>query len=190
MWSPTAGATLEWFKKNFCEYDDYGKLNELAENVPKGSEGLICIPHLCGTVMPENDPKVKGVFFGATLKHGKGHFVRAIMESVAYTVKEFGEYLGADSDEIRCMGGGAKSKLWCEIKSEVTGSRIITLKENETACLGSAIFAGLGIGIFKDVTDAVARTVKTDKEYFVSTDEYSELYKEYKEKEKKLEKLF
>lgn len=56
MWAPTAGATLEWFKKNFCESDGYAKLNELAESVPKGSEGLICLPHLCGTVMPENNP--------------------------------------------------------------------------------------------------------------------------------------
>ena len=190
MWSPTAGATLEWFKKNFCEYDDYGKLNELAESVPKGSEGLLCIPHLCGTVMPENDPKVKGVFFGATLKHGKGHFVRAIMESVAYTVKEYREYINAAAAEIRCMGGGAKSKLWCEIKSEVTGSKIITLKENETACLGSAIFAGIGIGLYNNTADAVECVVKTDKEYNVSTDEYSEFYKEYKEKEKKLGQIF
>ncbi|MBQ0099328.1 MAG: hypothetical protein KBS91_02135, partial [Firmicutes bacterium] len=89
LWAPTAGATLEWFKKNFCENDDYARLNELAEKVPEGCEGLKCVPHFCGTVVPENNPNVKGEFTGITLKHTKGHFVRAIMESIANTIKEY-----------------------------------------------------------------------------------------------------
>ena len=190
MWAPTAGATLEWFKKNFCENDDYVKLNELAASVPKGCEGLISLPHLCGTVVPENNPRVKGAFFGATLKHGKGHFVRAIMESVAYTIKEYADFLGVDADEIRSMGGGAKSKLWCEIKSEVTGKKIVTLKENETACLGSAIFAGIGAGIYKDTQSATEKIVKTDKTYKLCGSDYEKLYADYKDKEKKLTDIF
>lgn len=190
MWAPTAGATLEWFKKNFCDGTGYGELNVLAESVPKGSEGLICIPHLCGTVVPENEPKVKGVFFGATLKHGKGHFVRAIMESVAYTIKEYADYLGVEVDEIRSMGGGANSKLWCGIKSEVTGKRIITLKENETACLGSAIFAGIGAGIYKDAVSATEKIVRQDKAYNPAANDYAALYADYKAKEKKLTEIY
>lgn len=190
MWAPTAGATLEWFKKNFCKNEDYAELNELAERVPKGSDGLICIPHLCGTVVPENNPKVKGVFFGATLKHGKGHFIRAIMEAIAYTIKEYIEYIGEKTDEIRSMGGGATSKLWCEIKAEVTGKRIVTLKENETACLGSAIFAGLGAGIFNDVTGAVGQTVRKDREYSPTENEYTDAYSDYKNIEKKITEIY
>ena len=190
MWSPTAGATLEWFKKNFCEGDDYAKLNALAESVPKGSEGLICLPHLCGTVMPENNANVKGVFFGATLKHGKGHFVRAIMESVAYNVKEFSDYINAEACEIRSMGGGAKSDLWCKIKADVLGKKIITLKQNETACLGSAIFAGIGAGVFADAVSAVEKVVYTDKIYLPQSSEYVELFTDYKIKEKKLEDIY
>ena len=97
MWAPTAGATLEWFKKNFCDGTGYGELNALAESVPKGSEGLICIPHLCGTVVPENEPKVKGVFFGATLKHGKGHFVSLFVKTV---------------DTFKCQVKGRISPSW------------------------------------------------------------------------------
>lgn len=190
MWAPTAGATLEWFKKNFCESEDYAKLNELAEKIPKGSEGLICIPHLCGTVMPENNPKVKGVFFGMSLKHGKGHFIRAIMESIAYTIKEFSDYINADIDEIRTMGGGANSKLWREIKAEVLNKKVITLKENETACLGSAIFAGIGAGIYKDEIFATEKIVKKNKEYMPTENGYEQLYSYYKEKEKKITKYF
>lgn len=190
MWSPTAGATLEWFKRNFCESDDYGKLNEFAEKAPKGSDGLICVPHLCGTVMPENNPKVKGVFFGATLKHNKGHFIRAIMESIAYTIKEYAEYIGADIAEIRSMGGGAKSDLWCGIKAEVIGKKIVTLKENETACLGSAIFAGIGCNIYNDTISATEKIVQKNKEYIPKDNGYDALYSEYKNKEKKLTEIY
>lgn len=190
MWAPTAGATLEWFKKNFCEHDDYGKLNTLAESVPKGSEGLICIPHLCGKVMPENNPKVKGVFFGATLKHNKGHFVRAIMEAIAYTIKEYADYIGADINEIRSMGGGANSRLWCEIKAEVLNKKVITLNQNETACLGSAIFAGIGGNIYKDALSATASIVKKNKEYIPNASGYEGLYKEYIDKEKDITEIF
>ena len=186
MWAPTAGATLEWFKKNFCENEDYAKLNSLAEKVSKGSEGLICVPHLCGTVMPEYNANVKGVFFGVTLKHGKGHFIRAIMESVAYTVKKYSEYIDAGITEIRCMGGGAKSDLWCRIKAEVLGKRVITLKQNETACLGSAIFAGIGAGMYTDTVSATDRIVQKDKEYITEEKEYDTWYSEYKDKEKKI----
>ena len=189
-WAPTAGATLEWFKKNFCDSYDYAKLNELAALVPKGSEGLICVPHLCGTVIPNNNAKVKGVFFGATLKHSIGHFVRAIMESIAYTIKEYAELINAEVGEIRSMGGGAKSELWCKIKAEVLNKKVITLKENETACLGSAVFAGVGAGVFKTVRLATEKIVKTAKEYVVKENGYYDLFKEYKVTASKLEEMY
>lgn len=165
LWAPTAGAVLEWFKKTFCENEDFGKLNELAENVPEGCEGLKCVPHFCGTVVPENNPNIKGAFTGITLKHTKGHFIRAIMESIAKTIKEYIDFIDVDLEEIVSMGGGAKSKLWCEIKAKTTGKKIITLKQNETACLGSAIFAGIGTNAFKDIKTATSEIIQKDKEY-------------------------
>ena len=116
MWAPTAGAVLEWFKRNFCANEGFDQINAGVEQVPAGCEGLIMLPHLCGTVMPENQPNAKGVFFGIELKHTKAHFARAIMESVAYMIKEYVEFMGVSLDQIRSMGGGAKSKPWCEIK--------------------------------------------------------------------------
>lgn len=190
MWAPTAGATLEWFKKNFAFSVDFNKLNELAEVVPEGSEGLICIPHLCGTVMPENNPNVKGSFFGFELKHGLGHFVRAIMESIAYTVKEFLEFMDLDVSEIRCMGGGANSRLWCKIKSAVLGKKIVTLSENETACLGSAIFAGVATGVFDSVKSACEQLISIKNQYQERKGNYEMLYKQYKTQEQKLINIF
>ncbi len=190
MWAPTAGAVLEWFKRNFCNGLSYGELNELAEKVPAGCEGLIVIPHLCGTVMPENQPNAKGVFFGMELKHEQGHFVRAIMESVAYMIKEYVEFMGVSLDQIRSMGGGANSKLWCEIKSGVLGKEIVTLKQNETACLGSAIFAGMGIGTYENQTTATEKIVAIKNSYKVENTEYQTIYSDYKLKEKKLMEIF
>ncbi len=189
MWAPTAGAVLEWYKNNFCENLSLKELDEMAEKVPNGCEGLIAIPHLCGTVVP-NNPRAKGVFFGVELKHTRAHFARAIMESVAYMIKEYVEFLGVDIDEIRSMGGGARSKLWCNIKGSVLNKRITTLKENETACLGSAIFAGVGINAFDSVESAVNSLVIKNLTYNPLESNYDELYKDYKEKEEKILKIF
>lgn len=190
MWAPTAGAMLEWFKRGFCEGLDYGKLNEIAECVPAGSEGLIAFPHLCGTVMPENNPNAKGVFFGMEMKHTRGHFVRAIMESVAYMIKEYVDFMNVPVEEIRSMGGGAKSKLWCNIKSSVLDKTVVTLKQNETACLGSAMFAGVGIGVFDSVKSASEKIVAVDKTYRADGGEYKEIYPKYKKIEKKIMQIF
>ena len=190
MWAPTAGAVLEWFKNNFCEGVSLKEIDELAEKVQEGSEGLIAIPQLCGTVMPENNPKAKGVFFGVELKHTRAHFARSIMESVAYMIREYVEFLGVNVDEIRSMGGGAKSKLWCNIKSNVLNKKIITLKENETACLGSAIFAGVGIGTFESVEKATEKLVNKNLSYSPNQSEYENLYIDYKKKEKKIMQIF
>jgi xylulokinase len=140
--------------------------------------------------MPENNPNAKGVFFGVELKHTRQHFARAIMESVAYMIKEYVDYLGVEIDEIRSMGGGARSKLWCDIKTKVLNKKIVTLKENETACLGSAIFAGKGIGVFDSVESAVNNLVKKNLTYEPQPSNYDSLYQDYKQKEKLLMKIF
>lgn len=190
MWAPTAGAVLEWYKNNFCEDFSLKEIDQLADNVPEGSEGLIALPYLCGTVMPQNKPNAKGVFFGVELKHTRAHFARAIMESVAYMIKEYVQFLGIDINEIRSMGGGAKSKLWCSIKSKVLNKRIATLQQNETACLGSAIFAGVGIGAYNNVESAVDTLVKKNLTYEPQPSNYDKLYEDYKNKEKVIMQLF
>lgn len=190
MWSPTAGAVLEWLKKNFCENLNYAEINELASGVDVGADGLVCIPYLCGTVMPNNLPNVKGVFYGLELKHERAHFIRAVMESVAYNIKTFVEYLNVNANEIRSMGGGANSKLWCEIKASVLDKNVVTLKQNETACLGSAMFAGVAIGVFDSINASAEKLVSKNLCYAPKYAGYDKLYKEYKIKEDKLLKTF
>jgi len=84
------------------------------------------LPHLGGAMAPEDNPKAKGVFYGITLRHSKGHFVRAVMESIACIVMrniDVIEGMNIKVDEIRCLGGGSKSAVWNQIKADLTGSQ-------------------------------------------------------------------
>lgn len=179
LWTTTAGMVLKWFKNNFCENFDFKELDKLAEGIPVGSGGLVMLPHLCGSQMPKYNPEAKGTFHGVTLEHTRNHFVRSILESVACMLKENLDYLGRDISEIRSMGGGANSDLWNQIKSDMTGKKLVTLKNKETACLGCAILAGVGIGVYSSVKEACERIIKPDKEYIPSGNDYTKTYEKY-----------
>lgn len=178
-WTPTAGIALKWFKENFCENMSFSELDKLAAEVPCGSNGLSFMPYLCGSIIPKYNPDARGAFMGITLEHKRGHFVRAVLESVAFMLKENFDYLNVSCDEIRSMGGGAQSPLWCQIKADVTGKKIYTLQNEESACLGSAIVAGVASGVFESVKKACKELVKTNKEYSPSDNDYGEAYKRY-----------
>ena len=164
MWAPTAGMVMEWYKKNFYFDADYDKINEEAEKVPFGSEGLVLSPNMRGSVMPVNDPDLKGGAYGIDLKHTRAHFTRAIMESVACLLRRYLEYLQIPVNEVISIGGGAKSKLWRQIKADITGKKVVTLKNKETGCLGTAILAGYGSGVYKDINEAVSKIVERKDE--------------------------
>lgn len=177
-WSPTAGMALKWFREAFLKDVSFAELDTLAEAIPVGSNGVTFLPYLCGSTMPKYNPDARGSFTGLTPEHTAAHFVRSIMESVTCMLKSNLDYLGVPVDEIRVMGGGAKSRLWCSMKADMTGKRLITLKNKETACLGGAILAGVGAGAFSSVEEACA-LIATDKEYTPSGADYSEVYRNF-----------
>lgn len=179
LWTQTAGMTLKWFKNNFCENLSFKELDELAEKEPIGSAGLTMLPHLSGSTMPKYNPFARGYFCGMTLEHTRGHFVRSILESVACMLRANLEYLPFETEEIRIMGGGASSPLWCKIKADMTRKKLKTLKCTETAALGSAIMAGVGVGIFKSVSEACDKLIGIDKEYLPGEENYDEVYNKY-----------
>jgi len=177
-WTPTAGIALKWFKNNFCENFSFKELDGLAKGVSAGSDGLTFLPYLCGSIMPKYNPD-SGGFCGLTLEHTRGHAVRSILVAVACMLKSNLDNLGLSCSEIRSMGGGASSSLWCQIKADLTGKKIVTLKNSEAACLGSAILAGVGIGIFSSVESACEKLVQTDKVYEPSGVDYTDTYKRF-----------
>ena len=185
-WTPTAGIALKWFKNNFCENFSFKELDEIAKEVPAGSAGLTFLPYLCGSTMPKYNPDAKGAFMGLTMEHTRAHAVRSILESVACMLKANLDYLDVSCDEIRSMGGGASSPLWCQIKADMTGKSIAILENNETACLGSAILAGVGVGIFSDVKSVCEKLVKIKKVYTPSNTDYTECYKKFCDMENKI----
>jgi len=177
-WSPTAGMALKWLKNALCESYSFGELDELAEQVAPGSDGVTFLPYLCGSTMPKYNPNARGSFTGLTTEHGRGHFVRSVMESVACMLRSNLEYLNLDATEIRAMGGGATSPLWCRIKADVTGKKLVTLKNKETACLGAAILAGVGVGCFASVAEA-CELIAIDRAYVPSGDDYTACYERF-----------
>jgi xylulokinase len=170
---PTAGMAFKWFKDQFCADEVaraeqegasvYELLNRLAESVPAGSEGLVMLPHLMGAFSPQSNPAAKGVFSGFTLHHGRGHFIRAIQEGVAFMLRrnlELIESSGVEIKEVRTTGGGSRGKLWNQIKADVCNRPFVTLENEDTALVGDAILAGVACGIYASVAEGVNTLVR------------------------------
>lgn len=154
----TAGMALKWFKDNFCAEeilkaeqtgrDVYDLLNDLAESAKTLAGGVVMLPYLNGSLQPYQAPEFKGGFLGVGLHSTKADFVRALMEGVAFMLKEnlvLLEQTGTGSSCLISMGGGAKSDIWCQIKADITGMEIHTLKDNETASIGAAMLCKMAL---------------------------------------------
>jgi xylulokinase len=120
------------------------------------------LPHLMGAFSPEYEPRARGAFVGFTLAHGKGHFVRALLESIAFLLRRNLELVagaGARADEIHSHGGGARSPLWNQIKADVCGLPVVTMEGSDAALRGDAMLAGIASGLFADLDEAAAAMV-------------------------------
>jgi len=174
----SGGIVMRWFRDEFsqnemlvgkaCGMDAYDMLGAAAANVAPGSDGLVMLPHLQGAMAPEANPKACGVFYGFTLHHGRSHFARAIMESVCYIVRrniDVIEGMGVPVNEIRALGGGARSRIWKQIEADITQRPVLITENEEAATLGAAILAGKAVGLYKSVEEA-AREMVQIKECF------------------------
>jgi xylulokinase len=172
-WNPTGGLTLKWFKDRFAEKQDdeakaagrsvYELLSAEAEGVHPGSDGLVMLPHLEGAYFPEFNNEARAAFFGFRLGHGRPHFTRAIMEAVAFMIRRDLEginRLGVGAKELRVLGGGAKSRLWSQIKADVCQMPVVVPGYSESAVLGAALLAAVGSGLYSDIPSAVRRMAR------------------------------
>lgn len=178
--SSTAGMALKWYKNQFCENLSFKDIDAIAEKVSAGSDGLVMLPYFCGSSTPRYNPNVRAVFSGIDLSHTRAHFARAIMEAIAFNLRQNLESVGIDAiKELRITGGGASSPLWAGIKANVVKKELSTLKEGETACLGSALAAAVGVGAFENLTEASNAIVRTAKTYAPTGVDYDEAYRRY-----------
>jgi xylulokinase len=175
---PTGGMALTWFRNQFGAdelaradregADAYDLLTALAAPIAPGADGLTMLPHLMGAFSPEYEPEARGAFYGFTLHHGKGHFVRAVLEAVAFMLRRNLELLaGLETPalEIRSHGGGARSPLWNQIKADTCGVPVITLQGEDAATRGDAMLAGVAAGVYADLTEAISAMVSVSEHY-------------------------
>ena len=177
-WTPTAGMALKWFRNTLCENFSFKQLDELAKDVNPGSDGVTFLPYLCGSTMPKYNPQATACFVGLQSYHTRAHLARSVMEAVACMLRANLEYLGINISTIGAIGGGAQSPLWCRIMADVSKTALVTFKVKETACLGAAILAGVGTGVFKSVEDACV-LIEKDTVYSPEDVDYSECYERY-----------
>jgi len=183
----SAGGSLPW-AMDLLSPDgvDYGAFIEGAARIPPGSEGLFFLPYLAGERTPHMDPAARGAWIGLSLAHGRDHLVRAVLEGVAFALRDAWErmkMLDAAPSVLRVVGGGAKSALWMRILSSVLNVPLQRIEVDEGAAFGAALLAGVGAGMYADLHEAVNRTVKARAESECPepslVDEYEALYPGY-----------
>jgi xylulokinase len=183
----SAGMSYEWLEKKLFNHSlDYAKLDQLAEEVNPGSEGLIFLPYLYGERTPHADANARGVYFGISGKHDQRHFIRSVLEGVTFALKDSLELIkdkGLGIKEIRAIGGGAKSKIWQQILADILGEEINLLNVEEGPAFGAALIAGVGVGVYSSFTEAVSRIIKVQKTIvprIQNTEKYNQYYQLYK----------
>jgi xylulokinase len=204
-YAQTSGILYKWFRNTFGAEEvrkaggaeeAYEELNRLAAEAPAGSGGLVLLPFFAGAYIPENDMNARGVWYGLTLGHDKRHFSRSIMESVGFMLRRILEQIqgaGIPVDEVRCMGGAARSDLWLQIKADICGLPMVRMKEEETSTLGCALLAAVAVGDYGSIGEAAGAMVSLGRRFEPAASResvYGRLYELYKELYASLKPVF
>jgi xylulokinase len=191
----SAGGSLQWYRDAYCQpekvvagalgKDPYEIICAEAEKAPLGCEGLIFLPYLTGERTPYPDPNARGVLFGLTRRCDRTYVSRAILEGVAYGLRDsfaIMEEMGLPIREVRASGGGARSKTWRQIQTDITGYPHSLINVDEGPALGVALLAGVGAGIYPSVEEAcrsVIRVTQTNDVCVVNQAGYRAFHKVY-----------
>jgi len=162
LYPPPSGQMFQWLKSNFGRFEEkaskvigvspYKIMDLEAEKSPPGSNGLLALPLFVGKVTSEINPSAKAVVFGLDFDHTRSDFIRALIEGTAFELKEILDFvkeeLKIDVDELKVSGGVANSRIWREIRADITGRKILLPKVTETTVFGDALLAGVGSGLY------------------------------------------
>lgn len=177
----TTGKALDWYSENILNSTlSIEELIASAAETPPGAEGLIFLPYLAGERSPHWDPHARGVFCGLTLRHDWRHMGRAILEGAAFALRDVAQRVldsGGRVSEMRVCGGPARSEVWNQIKADITGFRVAVPRVTEVALLGTAILAGLGVGLVPNMLSGVENMVFIDH-YLEPQPEHRERYEQ------------
>ena len=201
LWYPgsatkAAASSYRWYRDTFGS--DYPQLNEQAQKIPVGAEGLLFHPYINGELTPLASPMACGSFVGVRSTHTKAHFTRAVLEGVSLSLldsKRYLEGLGiAFSSEkpATLIGGGAKGALWAQITADILGLPLRTTRSSDSS-LGSAMLAGMAVGVFRDAKEAAQRCVAEKSVILPDMEKnrvYADIFEEYKEVQRVLVPLY
>jgi len=160
----SAAGSLRWFRDALATGESFETLVETAAGVPAGSEGLYFLPYLSGERSPHPDPLARGAFIGLTLAHDRRHLLRAVLEGVAFGLRDGLDLMiraGMPApSQVRASGGGIASPMWRQILADVLGTELATVNTTEGAAYGAALLATEAAGWFPSVEAAVAALVE------------------------------
>lgn len=160
----SAAGSLRWHRDTFAPTLSFDELLAPAANIPPGSDGLLFLPYLTGERTPHPDPLARGAFVGLTVRHGLAHCTRAVLEGVAFGLRDSFELMKSSGlgeiSQVRVSGGGAKSPLWRGILADVFGCELVTVNTTEGAAYGAALLAAVGTGQFSSVEAACETSIQ------------------------------
>lgn len=160
----SAAGSLRWYRDTLAPGVAYDDLLAPAASIPAGSDGLLFLPYLTGERTPHPDPLARGAFVGLTVRHGQPHLTRAVLEGVAFGLRDSFELMKTAGlsaiRQVRVSGGGARSPLWRQVLADVLGSELVTVNTTEGAAFGAALLAGVGAGLWPDGETACRETVR------------------------------
>ena len=170
LWATaTTGAALRWLRDVLSGPEKtlaYADLMAGAADAASGAEGLVFLPHLCGERAPFYDPALRGSILGLSLRHGRGHLVRAVLEGCACHLRSLVEEIeGGVPERIVAVGGGAKSSLWVQILADILDRSIWVPEVVEAGAMGAAILASVGAGIYGAEAEAIERMVRLETQF-------------------------
>lgn len=191
------GIVIKWLRDTLCEAEKdaeargegnaYDLMDKLAAETPAGAEGLFVLPFFGGGSNPTPDIYGRGVLYGMSLGHTRGHIVRAFLEATAVNIAMIVNYCedltGVKVTQVRSLGGGSLSPFWCQVKADVLNREVVTMRNTQdAACLGAAIIAGYGAGIYDSIADTALKLAEVDKVYTPNPENravYDRLIKKY-----------
>jgi xylulokinase len=184
----SAAGSLRWYRDTLAPGVAYDTLLAPAAGVPPGSEGLLFLPYLTGERTPHPDPLARGAFVGLTVRHALPHMTRAVLEGVAFGLRDSFELMKSAGltgiSQVRVSGGGAKSLFWRQILADVLNVELVTVNTTEGAAYGAALLAGVGAGAWPDVDTACQSAVQitgSNSPQAEVAGRYEQSYNQYRE---------
>lgn len=186
------GGVCRWMEAELCAAEretarqngtnSFQELDRSAGSVPPGSDGVVFLPYMAGERSPIWDENAKGVYYGLDFSKSRAHLLRAGLEGVAFSLRhnlDTAEKAGAHVSILRSMGGAANSRLWTQMKADITGKKIVVPASDTATTLGAVILAGVGVGLYKSFEEAVERTVSVQREHLPNPENAAVYQKNY-----------